>query len=42
MRYVFFSTVVLFGLTALYAVIGVIEAGVAIKRDASAQRQEPH
>ncbi len=42
MRYVFFSTVVLFALTTLYAAIGFIEAVVAIKRDSSVQHREPH
>ncbi|MEA3250808.1 MAG: TRAP transporter small permease [Pseudomonadota bacterium] len=40
MRYVFFSTVVLFALTTLYAAIGVIEAIVAIRRDPPARHKE--
>lgn len=39
MRYVFLSTVFLFGLTALYAVIGLIESAVAIARASSHQRE---
>lgn len=40
MRYVFFSTVFLFGLTTLYAAIGIIEAMVAIVRAPSPHKRE--
>lgn len=41
MRYVFFSTVALFGLTAFYAAIGIIEAMAAIIRTPSHERGTP-
>ncbi|MBZ9558168.1 MULTISPECIES: TRAP transporter small permease [unclassified Modicisalibacter] len=40
MHYIFFSTVALFGLTALYAAIGLIEAGVALARGGSTPTRE--
>ncbi|GHA83358.1 TRAP transporter small permease [Modicisalibacter luteus] len=40
MRYVFFSTVFLFGLTAFYGGIGIIEAITAIVRGPQPRRQE--
>ncbi|MGO1344487.1 TRAP transporter small permease [Chromohalobacter japonicus] len=40
MHYIFFSTVALFGLSALYAAIGLIEASVAIARGGSTHTGE--
>lgn len=39
MRYVFFSTVVLFGLTTFYAAIGIVESLLAIARSPSRQQE---
>ncbi|MCI0510882.1 TRAP-type C4-dicarboxylate transport system permease small subunit [Chromohalobacter marismortui] len=40
MNYIFFSTVTLFGLSALYAAIGLTEACVALTRDATHHSRE--
>lgn len=40
MNYIFFSTVTLFGLSALYAAVGLIEACVALTRDGTHHSRE--